>query len=208
MILYDYYRSSACYRVRIALNLKQLSYQKIPVNLLKTEQRSSNHLSRNPQGLIPVLEHNGVKLSQSLAICEYLDEEFPIPAPLLPQNPGERQRVRSLAQLIACEIHPLNNLRSLKYLQAEYEISDEQKTQWYQYWIKEGFDALELRLSQETATGRFCHGDEPGLADLCLMPQLYNARRFDCPLGKYPTILKIETACQQLKAFKDAYPST
>ncbi|MEH6626536.1 MAG: maleylacetoacetate isomerase [Motiliproteus sp.] len=205
MILYDYYRSSASYRVRIALNLKRLEYQQVSVNLLQMEHRSAAYLQRNPQGLVPVLEDDHGLLSQSLAICEYLDEAYPGPK-LLPESASGRARVRCLAQIIACEIHPMNNLRALKYLQGELNISDDQKAQWYQHWVAEGFAALEQKLSQDPETGKFCQGDQPGLVDLCLVPQMFNARRFNCELAAYPTLVRIDSACQQLQAFAAAHP--
>ncbi|MFW3617005.1 maleylacetoacetate isomerase [Billgrantia antri] len=204
--LYGYYRSSAAYRVRIALNLKGLAYHQAPVNLVKGEQRGEENLARNPQGLVPVLEtDDGIQLSQSLAICEYLDERHPEP-PLLPADAAGRARVRSLAQLVACEIHPLNNLKVLKYLVHELKLDDEAKLAWYRHWIAEGFAALEARLAGEPATGTFCHGDSPTLADLCLVPQVYNAERFDCDLSPYPTIRRITERCRGMEAFAMAAP--
>ncbi|MBA2777946.1 maleylacetoacetate isomerase [Billgrantia kenyensis] len=204
--LYGYFRSSAAYRVRIALNLKGLDYAQAPVNLVKGEQRGEENLARNPQGLVPILETDeGAQLTQSLAICEYLDERYPAPA-LLPADAVGRARVRSLAQLVACEIHPLNNLKVLKYLVGELKVDEEAKLAWYRHWIAEGFAALEARLAGESATGEFCHGDSPTLADLCLVPQLFNAERFECDLSAYPTIRRIAERCRSLEAFAKAAP--
>lgn len=204
--LYGYFRSSAAYRVRIALNLKGLDYAQVPVNLVKGEQRDEANLVRNPQGLVPILETDeGVQLSQSLAICEYLEERHPEPA-LLPADPAGRARVRSLAQLVACEIHPLNNLKVLKYLVHELKLDEAAKLAWYRHWIDEGFTALEARLAGEPATGEFCHGDSPTLADLCLVPQVFNAERFECDLSAYPTIRRIAERCRAMDAFAKAAP--
>lgn len=204
--LYGYFRSSAAYRVRIALNLKGLAYEQVAVNLVKGEQRAEENLARNPQGLVPVLETDeGTQLSQSLAICEYLDERHPEP-PLLPADAEGRARVRSLAQLIACEIHPLNNLKVLKYLVGELKLDEAAKLAWYRHWIAEGFTALEARLADEPDTGEFCHGDSPTLADLCLVPQVFNAERFECDLSAYPTLRRIAERCRSLEAFAKAAP--
>ncbi|MCD1586144.1 maleylacetoacetate isomerase [Halomonas sp. ATBC28] len=204
--LYGYFRSSAAYRVRIALNLKGLDYDQIPVNLVKGEQRGDDHLMRNPQGLVPslVLDDSSV-INQSLAICEYLDEVHPEPA-LLPINALERARVRALAQSVACEIHPLNNLRVLKYLVREMGADEAAKLAWYHHWIAEGFTALEATLSNAPSSGDFCHGDTPTLADICLIPQVYNAERFECDLSAYPTIQRIAANCRSLPAFEKAAP--
>lgn len=206
MTLYGYFRSSAAYRVRIALNLKGLDYDQAPVNLVKGEQRGDEHRARNPQGLVPVLgTDDGLELVQSLAICEYLEECYPQPA-LLPQTPGERARVRSLAQLVACEIHPLNNLKVLKYLVGDLGVDEAAKLDWYRHWITEGFDALEARLAREPGTGDFCHGDAPTLADICLVPQVFNAERFECDLSPYANIRRITDQCRQREAFRMAAP--
>ncbi|WP_111415540.1 maleylacetoacetate isomerase [Billgrantia lactosivorans] len=204
--LYGYYRSSAAYRVRIALNLKGLAYDQVAVNLVKGEQRGADNLARNPQGLVPVLEtEDGAQLTQSLAICEYLDERHPEP-PLLPADAEGRARVRSLAQLVACEIHPLNNLKVLRYLVHELKLDDAAKLAWYRHWIAEGFTALEARLANESASGAFCHGDSPTLADVCLVPQVYNAERFECDLAAYPTLRRIAERCRALDTFARAAP--
>ncbi|GKW50904.1 maleylacetoacetate isomerase [Halomonas sp. NCCP-2165] len=204
--LYGYFRSSAAYRVRIALNLKGLAYDQAPVNLVKGEQRGEDFLARNPQGLVPALvTDDGARLTQSLAICEYLDERYPEPA-LLPADAAGRARVRALAQAVACEIHPLNNLRVLKYLTGELGVDEATKMTWYRHWISEGFAALEAQLSREAGSGDFCHGDTPGLADLCLVPQVFNAERFECDLTAYPRIRRIVANCRALDAFARAAP--
>ncbi|GGX99056.1 maleylacetoacetate isomerase [Litchfieldella qijiaojingensis] len=205
-MLYGYFRSSAAYRVRITLNLKGLAYDQAPVNLVKGEQRAEGYIARNPQGLVPMLTiDDGTQLTQSLAICEYLDERYPDP-PLLPVEPADRARVRALAQLVACEIHPLNNLRVLKYLVHELKVDEGAKLAWYRHWIAEGFTALEAMLSREAGSGDFCHGDTPSLADVCLVPQIYNAERFECDLSPYPRIRRITANCRALEAFQRAAP--
>ncbi len=205
--LYGYFRSSAAYRVRIALNLKGLAYDQVPVNLVKGEQRSETFRAHNPQALVPALVTNdGTTLTQSLAICEYLEELHPSPA-LLPQEPAERARVRALAQQVTCEIHPLNNLRVLKYLVHELKLDEDAKLAWYRHWVATGFDALEAMLSREAGSGDFCHGDAPTLADVCLVPQASNAERFECDLSPYPRIRRIVANCRALEAFQRAAPS-
>ncbi|TDR51852.1 maleylacetoacetate isomerase [Halomonas ventosae] len=204
--LYGYFRSSAAYRVRIALNLKGLAYDQAPLNLVQGEQLAETNLARNPQGLVPsLITDEGVTLTQSMAICEYLDERYPEP-PLLPEDITERARVRALAQVVACEIHPLNNLRVLKHLVGELGVDEETKLAWYRHWIAEGFQALESLLTAEAGTGDFCHGDTPSLADICLVPQVYNAERFECDLSAYPTIQRISANCRALPAFQQAAP--
>jgi maleylacetoacetate isomerase len=205
--LYGYWRSTAAWRVRIALNLKGLAWESVPVHLLRDggEQRTPAFLALNPQGLVPALDIDGRVLTQSLAIIEYLDETRPQP-PLLPSDPGGRARARSLAQLVAADIHPLNNLRVLQQLRDRFSLDEAQRDAWYRHWVGEGLGALEARLAGEPGSGRFCHGDTPGLADCCLVPQLYNARRYGCPLGEFPAILAIEAACLELDAFKAAAP--
>lgn len=206
MKLYSYFRSSAAYRVRIALNLKGIAYEQVPVNLLKGEEKGDDYRKVNPQGLVPALvTADGRVLTQSLAICEYLEEVYPYP-PLLPADAAGRARVRALANLLACEIHPLNNLRVLQYLTGTLGVDEEQKLAWYRHWVVEGFNALEALLADSSNTGRFCHGDQPTLADVCLVPQVFNARRFKCELSPYPTIQRIGEACEALPAFQAAAP--
>lgn len=207
MILYDYFRSSASYRVRITLNLKDLSYDVIPINLLTAEQISDVHLDRNPQGLVPTLDIEGEIITQSVAICEYLEESFPYTRPLLPHHPLERARVRSLVNIITCDIHPINNLRVLKYLVSKLDVTEVQKIEWYRHWIKEGFYAVEKQLVESKKTGIFCHGDTPTLADVCLVPQVFNANRFEVDMKNYPTIERITDACNNLDAFITAQPN-
>lgn len=208
MKLYDYFRSSAAYRVRIALNLKGVvPDERTFVHLRMGNQRAQDYLALNPQGLVPALAlDDGQVLTQSLAIVEYLDETHPEP-PLLPADPAARARVRAIALQIACEIHPLNNLRVLNYLTGTMGVSKEQKNGWYRYWIDVGFEALEKQLAREPGTGCHCHGDTPTLADVCLVPQLANARRFAIDLSPYPTLTRIEAACNALPAFSAAAPS-
>src|SRR5262245_28030995 len=207
MKLHSFFRSSAAYRVRIALNLKGLGYDYLAVHLSRQggEQLRPEFLRLNPQGLVPVLEDDGQILNQSLAIIEYLEETHPVP-PLLPETPPERARVRALAQMIACEIHPLNNTRVLNYLTNVARVDDDTKNAWYRHWIAQGFKALEARLAGHPATGKFCHGDKPGIADCCLVPQMFNARRFQCDLAPYPTLVAIDRNCQAVEAFQRAAP--
>lgn len=208
MRLYDYYRSSAAYRVRIALNLKGIQPdERTFVHLRMGSQRALDYLAVNPQGLVPALAlDDGQVLTQSLAIIEYLDETHPKP-PLLPQHPAARARVRAIALQIACDIHPLDNLRVLNYLIGTMGASRDRKDGWYRYWIDVGFEALEKLLARDRATGRFCHGDLPTLADICLVPQIANARRFNIDLSPYPTLIRIESACNALPAFAEAAPA-
>jgi maleylacetoacetate isomerase len=207
MKLYDYFRSSAAYRVRIALNLKGVAPERAFVHLRKGDQRDDEYLSLNPQGLVPSLvTDDGDVLTQSVAILEWLDETFPTP-PILPRDPAGRARVRSLALAIACDIHPLDNLRVLNYLTGTLGVTDEQKNGWYKYWIDVGFEAVETRLAREAATGRFCHGDTPTIADICLVPQMANARRIEFDFAPYPTLVRIEAACLALPAFAAAAPA-
>ena len=205
MKLYGYYRSSAAYRVRIALALKGLDYEHVGVHLMRGEQYSPGFSAISPQNLVPVVEDEGRLLYQSLAIMQYLDEKWPEP-PLLPKERYARNRVRSLALIIACEVHPLNNPRVLNYLTGKFGISEEQKLEWYQHWVKTGFTALEKRLASEPHTGRFCHGDAPGFADCVLVPQMANALRFKVELSAFPTIVRINQECSQLEAFRKAAP--
>lgn len=206
MKLYGFFRSSASYRVRIALNLKGLDYEQASIRLAKGEQYEPPFSAISPQNLVPVLEDDGLRLYQSPAIIEYLEEVYPEP-PLLPKDPAARNRVRSLALISACEIHPLNNTRVLNYLSETLNLTEEQKTGWYHHWITIGFSALERRLATEGQTGKFCHGDTPGFADICLVPQVANARRFKVDLGAFPTILQINDNCLALEAFKKAMPA-
>ena len=202
-VLYDYFRSSACYRVRIALNLKGLAYDSMPVSLLDNAQRAPEYLSKNPQGLVPALLDGEQLLTQSLAICEYLEEAYPQPA-LLPNDTIGRARVRALALSIACDIHPLNNLRVLRRLEAQFAADQAGKDAWYQHWIQSGFEAFEQQI--QSTHGLYCFGDTVTLADLALVPQVYNARRFNCDLSAYPTMLAIEQRCLALDAFARATP--
>ncbi len=205
--LYTYFRSSASYRVRIALHLKGLPFESVPIHLLKDGgvQHSDAYRHLNPAELVPTLVDGGAALGQSLAIMEYLDETHPEPA-LLPRDALGRARVRALAQTIACEIHPLNNLRVLQYLERDLKLDEATKADWYRHWITLGFTALEAMLASSSDTGVFCHGDTPGLADCCLVPQVANSRRFDTPLEAFPTIRRIEEACLALPAFQRAAP--
>ncbi len=208
MKLYDYFRSSAAYRVRIALNLKDVTLaDRTFVHLRMGNQRAQDYLALNPQGLVPALElDDGRVLTQSLAIIEYLDETHPEP-PLLPADAAGRARVRAIALGIACDIHPLNNLRVLNYLTGTLGATDAQQNGWYKYWIDVGFEALERQLERDDDTGTFCHGESPTLADVCLVPQLANARRFKVDVSPYPTLTRIEAACNALPAFAQAAPS-
>ena len=207
MKLYDYFRSSAAYRVRIALALKGLAPERAFVHLRRGAQREDDYLALNPQGLVPSLvTDEGAVLTQSLAIIEWLDETHPRP-PLLPPDAAGRARVRALALAVACDIHPLNNLRVLNYLTATLGVTEAQKNGWYRYWCDVGLEALETQLARDPATGAFCHGALPTLADICLVPQLANARRVDLDLAPYPTLLGIEAACLALPAFAAAAPS-
>jgi maleylpyruvate isomerase len=206
MILYGYSLSSASYRVRIALALKGLQVTSVPVNLRAGEQRLDEFLQINSQGFVPALVmDDGAVLTQSVAIIEYLEETHPEP-PLLPKTPLARARVRSLAQAIACDVHPLNNLRVLQYLENELQHDKATRETWYRHWIRLGFDALERRLARDGETGRLCHGDAPTMADVCLVPQVFNARRFALDLSPYPRIVGIDAACRDLPAFEGAAP--
>lgn len=207
MKLYNYFRSSASYRVRIALELKGLPYDYVPVHLLREggEQFGAAFTGINPAHLVPVLEDGGDTLAQSMAIMEYLDEQYPEP-PLLPRGHADRGRVRQMCLAIACDIHPLNNLRVLKYLKGPLALSEEQKDAWARHWIGLGFAALESQLAESSRTGLCCFGDEPTLADCLLVPQIYNAQRFGTDLSPYPTLLRIDAYCTRLNAFKRAHP--
>jgi maleylacetoacetate isomerase len=205
--LYSYWRSSAAYRVRIGLNLKGLAYDLVPVHLLREggEQHSDAYRAVNPQELVPMLAHGHRQLGQSLAILEYLDEVWPQPS-LLPGTSRARARVRALAMLVACDIHPLNNLRVLQYFEQEWAVPQPERDEWVKHWIVEGFKAAEAMLAGHPSTGRYCEGDTPGLADCCLVPQIYNARRFGVDMSAFPTLASIEVACLALPAFDAARP--
>lgn len=207
MKLYDYYRSSSCYRVRIALNIKHISYEAIPIHLINDggEQHQSTYLELNPQGLVPTLDENGHILSQSLAIIEYLDEINPTP-PLLPQNPFGRAQARSIAMTIACDMHPLNNLRVLNQLHEQFHASEEHVLVWYHHWLKTGFDAVESILKKQHRKHPVCYGSDVSIADICLIPQVYNAKRFNFSMENYPLICEINDHCLTLPAFVHAAP--
>lgn len=202
--LYSYFRSSASYRVRIALNLKQLDYDSVPVHLVRGEQRSDAYLAVNPAGLVPTLVDDGRVLTQSLAVIEYLDELHPTP-PLLPGCAFERARIRAIAQTIACEIHPLNNLGVLNYLRDELGMEEQGRNAWFRHWVEKGLAIVESLLD-DPRTGAFCHGDAPTLADCCLVPQVFNARRFACRLDHVPRVMRIVEQCMALDAFQRAAP--
>lgn len=209
MKLYSYFRSSASFRVRIALALKGLSYDYVPVHLVKDggEQFSAGYRALNPAALVPVLQDDdGGVLTQSLAIIEYLEETRPNP-PLLPADPAGRARVRSLALSIACEIHPLNNLRVLGYLTRTLGVTEEQKNLWYRHWVETGLATVETMLAGDTRTGAYCHGDAPTLADVLLVPQIFNAQRFNCRLDHVPIVMRIHQHCLQLPAFASSVPA-
>jgi maleylpyruvate isomerase len=206
VILYGYSMSSASYRVRIALALKGLDATPVTKQLRRGEHRQKDFLQINPQGFVPVLSlDDGQTIVQSLAIIEYLDETYPDPA-LLPAGPVERARVRALSQLIACDVHPLNNLRVLHYLEGSMGQSQSARDAWYRHWIEAGFTALEGWLARDASRGRFCFGDSPTMADVCLVPQVFNARRFSVDLGAYPRLVAIDAACRELPAFAGAAP--
>ena len=203
IILYDYYRSSAAYRVRIALNLKQVEYEQRPVNLLEGEQQSEEYKGLNPQGLVPMIDIDGHRLTQTMAIIGYLDQKFPN-QPLVPAAAETRAHVIALSLIVAADIHPLNNLRVLKYLKGELGRSQEEVDRWYAHWILEGLPALEALAKPQA--GAFLFGDAPTAADICLVPQLYNARRFNVPIGDWPTLLRAEENSNRLEAFAAAHP--
>jgi maleylacetoacetate isomerase len=203
--LYDYFRSTASYRLRIALNLKGLVYEKIPIDLRIGEQRSADYLKINPQGLVPALQMGSEILTQSLAIIEYLNETSP-EKPFLPKDPLERAKIRSFAYVIAEDIHPINNLRVLNYLRDHLQISNEQKHQYYHHWLKQGFDTLEEKLKESPTKHAFCFGDSPSLADICLIPQIFNAQRFHFDLSSYSMCLKVLEHAHTFEAFVNAYP--
>ncbi len=208
LTLYSYWRSSAAYRVRIALNLKGLAYATVPVHLTRDggEQHGAGYLALNSQELVPTLVHGDRSITQSLAIIEYLDESFP-PSRLLPSDARGRARVRSLAQLVASDIHPLNNLRVLRYFEHAWNVPQSERDEWARHWIVEGFRAMEKLISENVATGEFCHGDTPGMADCCLVPQIFNARRFGVEMAAFPTLGRIDRACGDLPEFAAAHPA-
>jgi maleylpyruvate isomerase len=206
MILYDYFRSSAAFRVRIALNLKGLTPERRFIHLLNGAQRSPEYLELNPQGLVPALEDQGRVLTQSLAIIEYLDETHPQP-PLLPQPHAERAWVRAFALIAACEVHPLNNLRVLNHLRDTLGLDEAARNRWYAHWIREGFLAMEAMLAARAVPSPYCHGDTPTLADICLIPQVANAHRFKCPMDGYPLIRGVYERAMAHPAFDAAQPA-
>jgi maleylacetoacetate isomerase len=203
MELYNYFRSSASFRVRIALALKGLPYDYKPVHLARNEQFNESYAAVSASRLVPLLVDGEHSLTQSMAIIEYLDETHPQP-PLLPGTPAERARIRALAQDIACEIHPLNNLRVLRYLVRDLKVSDDDKNRWYRHWVETGLEVVERQLA--AAPGTFCHGNTPTLADCLLVPQIFNARRFDCRLDHVPQVMKVFEACMRLPAFEQSRP--
>ncbi|HVY80649.1 MAG TPA: maleylacetoacetate isomerase [Steroidobacteraceae bacterium] len=206
MKLYTYYRSSAAFRVRIALNLKGLAHELVPVHLRRAEHRASEYLERNPQGLVPALEDGGEVISQSLAIIEYLEEKYPDP-PLLPADRIARARVREMAMLVACDMHPLNNLRVLNFLRSPLGLEENAVTRtWYTHWIAEGFRALEEQAKRASGDGRHMFGTDVTLADVYIVPQMYNAVRFNCDVGPYPTLRAICAHLETLPAFAKAAP--
>ncbi|MFD2741505.1 maleylacetoacetate isomerase [Sulfitobacter aestuarii] len=203
--LHNYFRSSTSVRVRAALNLKGLAYDYVPLSLLKGEQASEAHLALNPSGLVPTLVAPEGALPQSLAILEWLDETHPEP-PILPSDPWGRARVRSLSQIVAVDIHPVNNLRVLKHLENEFSVDAAGKAAWFRKWANAGMQALETRLARESETGDFCHGDSVGMADLCLYAQVLNNARFDVDMAHYPTVMRIHENCMAIPALARAAP--
>jgi maleylacetoacetate isomerase/maleylpyruvate isomerase len=207
MQLYNYFRSSASYRVRIALALKGLSYEYKPVHLVKREQLSESYAAVSASRLVPLLRDGDATLTQSMAIIEYLDETHPEP-PLLPADAVGRARVRALSQDMACEIHPLNNLRVLRYLVHDLKLSEDDKNRWYRHWVETGLEVVERQLVSHPSTGRFCHGDTPTMADCVLVPQIFNAQRFGCRQDHVPTVVRVFEACMQLDAFDKTQPAS
>jgi maleylacetoacetate isomerase/maleylpyruvate isomerase len=206
MKLYTYFRSSAAYRVRIALALKGLPWEAVPVNLAQGSHRELPFRDVNPQALVPALEDGGEILTQSLAIIEYLEETHPEP-PLLPRAPRDRAHARAVAQIVACEIHPLNNLRTLKYLRRTFGLDDAGVNAWYRHWIADGLAMLEAFLAAKRRSGPYCCGEQVTIADCCLVPQIFNARRYECPLDPYPLTMAAFAACMRLEAFASTQPS-
>ena len=205
--LYTFFRSSTSFRLRIALAYKRLDYEPHYVSLPKMEHRVPSYRDINPQGLVPLLVEGGRSLIQSMAIIEYLDEVYPDP-PLMPKDPIGRVYVRSVSQILGCEIHPLNNVRVLKHLKAQFDADEAATNAWYEHWIAEGLSGLEGYLTREGMSGDFCYGDTVTMADICLVPQIFNARRFNCPLDAYPKLLAITDRCMTLDAFRTTEPST
>ena len=206
MKLYGFFRSSAAFRTRIALNLKGLEYEQVSLVLRRGDQRQPDYLEKNPLGLVPTLEEEeGQYLIQSLAIIEYLDETHPEP-PFLPGHPADRARVRALAYAVACDIHPIDNLRVLKYLSKPLGHDEKTIETWFNHWITLGFEGIERIMARDGQTGDFCHGDEPSLADICLVPQVFNSMRYKLDLGPYPTIRRVFENCMKLEAFDKARP--
>lgn len=205
MKLFGYFRSSAAFRVRIALNLKGIAHERGFLKFRDGEQHGESFRQLNPQGLVPVLIDGGAALTQSLAILEYLEATYPQP-PLLPAEEIDKAYVRSLALAVACDLHPLNNLRVLRYLEYNLGLDDDRRNRWYRHWIREEFTALETKLAGDGRHGEFCFGDAPTIADVCLVPQMFNARRFECDLADYPTLRMIDENCRKLQPFVDAAP--
>ena len=203
MRLYDYWRSSAAYRVRIALHWKELDFEQVPIDLRARGQHTEEYLAVNPQGLVPFLQDGDLAIGQSLAIIDYLEETHPTPA-VLPSDPKARAQVRAIAQTIASDIHPLNNLRILQYLERDFGADQLKRMIWYHRWVADGFKAIEAKVRE--LPGDLCFGDEPTLADICLVPQVYNAKRYEVDLGPFPTIRTISDRCQEIEAFAKAAP--
>ncbi len=202
VVLYDFWRSSACYRVRIALNLKGIAYRPVDISLTNGAHRAPEYLDKNPQGFVPMLEIDGLQLTQSLAICDYLDAKVET-MPFVPKDPAARSKVLAMALVVACDIHPLNNLRILKYLGGQLDVPESARDDWYRHWVQEGFGALEAMAAD---CGTYLSGETPGLADISLAPQMYNARRFNTDLAPYPTLVRIDEALTALPAFAAAHP--
>ncbi len=205
MDLYSYFNSSTSYRVRIALGLKQVDFNCLPVNIRTSQHHDAGYVAKNPSGGVPLLDDDGFKLGQSLAIIDYLDAKFPEPR-LIPQDPQRRARVLEMANLIACDMHPVNNLRVLRYLVKELAVTEEQKNAWYHHWVAEGFKSLEVLLTR-AGSGSFCMGNQVSLADVCLVPQVANALRMKCPTEAYPRIMAVYNHCNTLPAFQQASPA-
>ena len=205
LVLHDYFRSSASFRVRIALNLKGLGYERVEISLIAGEQRSDAYLELNAQGFVPMLVVDGEPIIQSMAIIDWLDRAFPEPR-LIPEEAMPRAIALARAQVIASDIHPLNNLRVLKYLKRDLGLNEQTRDRWIATWITRGFEALEAMVDSGAGDGRYLGGDTPGIADCCLVPQIYNARRFEVPLDAFPRLIEIDAACMELEAFRKAHP--